>query len=115
MGSWGVFLSKDLLKLYLNDFHKNRGAKFVSFAGYNMPISYQSGIIHEHLVTRKNCSMFDVSHMGQIIIESTIKNSEILEKIIPANITNLKINKSHISISFINKLLKITAWKKEAW
>ena len=96
-------MSKDLLKLYLNDFHKNRGAKFVSFAGYNMPISYQNGIIHEHLETRKNCSMFDVSHMGQIIIESTIKNSEILEKIIPANITNLKINKSLYSFILNNR------------
>ena len=43
-------------------------AKFVPFAGYNMPINYESGIINEHIHVRTHAGLFDVSHMGQILI-----------------------------------------------
>ena len=57
-----------LNRIFLNDFHLSYGAKFSPFAGYSMPINYSQGIIKEHLHTRKNVSIFDVSHMGQILI-----------------------------------------------
>ena len=48
--------------------HINLGAKMVSFAGYNMPL-YYSSIKEEHLAVRKKAGVFDVSHMGEFIIE----------------------------------------------
>jgi len=48
--------------------HLNAGAKMVSFAGYEMPIQYPKGIIHEHNLVRNSVGMFDVSHMGEFEI-----------------------------------------------
>ena len=44
------------------------GGKIVEFAGYRMPLHYQAGILREHLHTRAAASVFDVSHMGQIVV-----------------------------------------------
>ena len=90
-------LPNSLNKIFLNDFHEINGAKFGSFAGYSMPINYSNGIIKEHLHTRKLIGVFDVSHMGQILIPSSMDNSKELEKIIPLDIINLKINNSFYS------------------
>ncbi len=51
----------------LYDRHVEAGAKIVDFAGWSMPIQYSGGIIREHLSTRKNAGLFDVSHMGRLI------------------------------------------------
>ena len=91
--------SNTLKKLFLNDLHLKYGAKFAPFSGYNMPINYKEGIIKEHLHTRKYVSLFDVSHMGQILIPVTDINSKKLEKIIPLDLYNFQNNKS--SYSFI--------------
>ena len=53
--------------LPLNDWHVARAARMVSFAGYSMPIQYE-GIIAEHRWTRESAGLFDVSHMGQLIV-----------------------------------------------
>ena len=53
----------------LYEYHKSLGAKFVPFAGYEMPVQYSSGIVNEHKSTRNSSGMFDVSHMGQLAIE----------------------------------------------
>jgi len=50
----------------LYELHRARGAKMVPFAGYEMPVQYPTGIIAEHLHTRSQAGLFDVSHMGQI-------------------------------------------------
>ena len=50
-------------KTPLYDIHVKRGAKFGPFAGYEMPLFYKSGIISEHLHTRKSAGLFDISHM----------------------------------------------------
>ena len=55
-------------KTALYNFHKNSGAKFVPFAGYEMPIQYKEGIVKEHISTRQSAGFFDVSHMGQLYI-----------------------------------------------
>ena len=54
-------------KLPLDAWHRARGARMVPFAGYEMPVQYE-GIIAEHLWTRGNAGLFDVSHMGQLLI-----------------------------------------------
>ncbi|MFW5889237.1 MAG: glycine cleavage system aminomethyltransferase GcvT, partial [Bacillota bacterium] len=56
-----------LKKTSLYDEHIKLGAKMVDFAGFNMPVTYSS-IKDEHLAVRENVGMFDVSHMGEIII-----------------------------------------------
>ena len=86
-----------LKKVFLHDFHELNHAKFVSFSGYSMPINYKLGIIKEHLHVRNSAGIFDVSHMGQILISPLDCNKKLLEKYIPLNFTNLKINKSYYS------------------
>lgn len=51
-----------------NHIHKKLKAKMVEFAGYEMPIQYPQGIIHEHMVVRQKVGVFDVSHMGEFEI-----------------------------------------------
>ena len=52
----------------LHALHISRGGKMVPFAGYDMPVQYGTGVLKEHLHTRKHAGLFDVSHMGQIAI-----------------------------------------------
>src|SRR5579863_27555 len=52
----------------LHALHLARGAKMVPFAGYDMPVQYGTGVLREHLHTRSNAGLFDVSHMGQIAL-----------------------------------------------
>ncbi len=76
---------------FLHDKHIALGAKMVDFAGWHMPVQYSS-IIEEHKTVRNNVGIFDVSHMGEIIIKG--EDAEpYLNKIVPQNIdklTNLK-------------------------
>ena len=84
-------------KTSLNKLHQAYQAKFVEFAGYQMPIQYKEGIIEEHKFTRNECGIFDVSHMGQLFIygeEDLVKD---LEKIFPLDLKNLKLNHSKYS------------------
>ena len=46
--------------------HQSLGARMVPFAGYEMPVQYPAGILAEHLHTRAQAGLFDVSHMGQL-------------------------------------------------
>ena len=84
-------------KTALYNYHKRLGAKFVPFAGYEMPVQYSSGIVEEHKITRSNAGLFDVSHMGQILIEGKEELSVELEKIIPADLKKIKLNQSKYS------------------
>ncbi|MCJ7595877.1 MAG: glycine cleavage system protein T, partial [Desulfobacterales bacterium] len=49
--------------------HLALGAKMVEFAGWEMPVFYQTGIVEEHLATRRGAGLFDISHMGRFIIK----------------------------------------------
>ena len=73
-------------KTALYDYHKSLGAKFVPFAGYEMPVQYSYGIVEEHKLTRSNAGLFDVSHMGQLSIEGNEDLAAELEKIIPTDL-----------------------------
>jgi aminomethyltransferase len=50
------------------DRHKALGARIVEFGGWDMPLHYPSGIVQEHLATRRGAGLFDVSHMGRFLI-----------------------------------------------
>ena len=84
-------------KTALYNYHKNLGAKFVPFAGYEMPIQYKDGIVKEHISTRSYAGFFDVSHMGQFFLEGDDTLTEALEKIIPADLKSLTLNHSKYS------------------
>ena len=84
-------------KTALYNFHKNLGAKFVSFAGYEMPIQYKDGIVKEHISTRQAAGFFDVSHMGQLFVSGDNSSEKNLEKIIPLDFKEIKMNQSKYS------------------
>ncbi|MDJ0942550.1 MAG: glycine cleavage system aminomethyltransferase GcvT [Kiloniellales bacterium] len=54
-----------LKRTVLHDWHVGAGAKMIDFGGWDMPVQYPSGIIQEHLATRRQAGLFDVSHMGR--------------------------------------------------
>lgn len=58
----------DLKRTGLYDLHLELGAKMVPFAGYEMPVQYPPGVMKEHIHTRENAGLFDVSHMGQVLV-----------------------------------------------
>jgi aminomethyltransferase len=78
-------------KTPLHALHVELGARMAPFAGYEMPIQYPAGILAEHLHTRKAAGLFDVSHMGQAILESSdhAAMASFLESLCPADILNL--------------------------
>ncbi len=98
MGKERISLSSDNTKsIYLENFHIKHGGKLINFSNYMMPIYYKSGIVNEHIHVRKLVGIFDVSHMGQIIIPKTKKNINSLEKYIPLSLGKLSVNKSYYS------------------
>ncbi|WP_025733771.1 glycine cleavage system aminomethyltransferase GcvT [Carnimonas nigrificans] len=77
-----------LKRTALYDLHRELGAKFVPFAGYDMPVQYPMGVKGEHLHTRAQCGLFDVSHMGQVEVRGE-QAAERLETLAPANFVGL--------------------------
>ena len=87
----------DTQKTTLYEYHKSLGAKFVLFAGYEMPVQYSTGIVEEHKLTRNKAGLFDVSHMGQLSIEGNHNLELALENIIPIDLKSIKLNQSKYS------------------
>jgi aminomethyltransferase len=71
--------------------HVELGARMAPFAGYDMPIQYPAGVLAEHLHTRKAAGLFDVSHMGQALLEGAdhAAVASFLESLCPADVLNL--------------------------
>jgi aminomethyltransferase len=78
-------------KTPLHALHIELGARMGPFAGYDMPIQYASGVLAEHLQTRKAAGLFDVSHMGQALLEGAnhATVAAFLETLVPADVLNL--------------------------
>jgi aminomethyltransferase len=57
-----------MLATRLHDWHVAHGAKMAPFAGYDMPISYPTGAVEEHLACRRSVGLFDIDHMGQLVV-----------------------------------------------
>src|SRR6186713_2279992 len=74
----------------LHALHVARGGKLVPFAGYEMPVQYPAGVLKEHLHTRSSAGLFDVSHMGQIVLRAKSGRVEdaalALERLVPQDI-----------------------------
>jgi aminomethyltransferase len=82
--------------LPLDAWHRRKGARMVPFAGYHMPIQYE-GIVIEHGWTRTQAGLFDVSHMGQLMVTGDKAAAE-LEKLLPGAIASLKPGKVRYSL-----------------
>lgn len=79
--------------------HLALGARMVPFAGYEMPVQYADGILSEHNWTRAHAGLFDVSHMGQAILQGRdhAATARALEALIPADILNLAAGRQRYS------------------
>nr|WP_094019444.1 glycine cleavage system aminomethyltransferase GcvT [Maliponia aquimaris] len=72
----------------LNALHHALGGKMVSFAGYEMPVQYKLGVLKEHLHTREQAGLFDVSHMGQVVLRGP-GVAAALERLVPVDVIGL--------------------------
>ncbi|SHJ06840.1 glycine cleavage system aminomethyltransferase GcvT [Wenxinia saemankumensis] len=79
----------ELARTPLYDLHVELGARMVPFAGWEMPVQYAPGVMKEHLHTRAEAGLFDVSHMGQVILRGP-GAAEALEALVPADIVGLR-------------------------
>ena len=84
------------LPLPLDGWHRARGGRMVPFAGYAMPVQYE-GIMAEHLWTRENAGLFDVSHMGQLLVQGP-NVAGALETLMPGDFAALAESKPKYSL-----------------
>ena len=87
----------ELKRTQLYDLHVAAGATMVDFGGWEMPIQYPSGIVAEHLYTRHVCSLFDVSHMGRLLISGP-QRVEFLQHVLSSNVLALDLNMAQYCI-----------------
>ncbi|TNC50563.1 glycine cleavage system aminomethyltransferase GcvT [Rubellimicrobium rubrum] len=81
-----------LRRLPLHDLHVGQGGRMVPFAGWEMPVHYPAGVMAEHLHTRSAASLFDVSHMGQVLLRPRNGLDHLascVEALVPADILGL--------------------------
>ncbi len=78
----------NLKSLPLRALHEELGGTFVPFAGWEMPVRYEAGVMSEHLWCREKAGLFDVSHMGQVMLP--LDAGEALEALVPMDVMGLK-------------------------
>ncbi|MCD2176904.1 glycine cleavage system aminomethyltransferase GcvT [Rhizobium sp. C1] len=83
----------DLKKTPLHALHLELGARMVPFAGHDMPVQYPAGVLKEHIHTRTAAGLFDVSHMGQVIVKAKSGDNadaaRALETLVPVDVLGL--------------------------
>ena len=91
-----------VLRTPLYETHLAHGGRMVPFAGYDLPIQYEAGVLQEHLHTRRAAGLFDVSHMGQIELRprsgDVADAAAALERLVPADIVALAGNRQRYSV-----------------
>lgn len=78
----------ELLKTPLHALHLELGARMVPFAGYSMPVQYPAGLMAEHKHTRTSAGLFDVSHMGQLLLRGP-DAAAAFETVMPVDVIGL--------------------------
>lgn len=81
----------------LYDLHVELGGKMVDFAGWAMPVNYPTGIVAEHAQCREKAVLFDVSHMGQVLLKGP-NAAKALEALVPSDIQALKPGKARYTV-----------------
>ncbi|MGR5254096.1 glycine cleavage system aminomethyltransferase GcvT [Vibrio astriarenae] len=84
--------NEELLKTPLYQAHVDAGAKMVPFAGYDMPVQYPLGVKKEHLHARDAAGLFDVSHMGQLLLRGE-GAAAFMESLVPVDVLGLEVGK----------------------
>ena len=79
----------ELKRTQLYEAHLAAGGQMVDFGGWEMPIQYPSGIVTEHLTTRSGCGIFDVSHMGRLLIEGPDRLA-FMQHVLSSNVAAVK-------------------------
>ena len=92
----GADPSHPVLALPLDGWHRAHGGRMVEFAGYHMPVQYE-GIMAEHAWTRSQAGLFDVSHMGQLVLRGA-NAAQALESLLPGAFLGLKPGKLRYSL-----------------
>ncbi|MGI8849962.1 MAG: glycine cleavage system aminomethyltransferase GcvT [Pyrinomonadaceae bacterium] len=87
---------ENLKKTPLNKVHRDLGGKMVDFGGWDMPVQYGAGVITEHLRTRNNVGLFDVSHMGEFWVEGEDAIA-FVDKLTTNDVTKLVDGQAHYS------------------
>jgi aminomethyltransferase len=87
----------ELLKTPLHALHTELGAKMVPFAGYSMPVQYPMGLMAEHAHTRTAAGLFDVSHMGQLILRGK-DAAAAFESLMPVDVMDLPVGKQRYGL-----------------
>ena len=87
---------EEILSLPLDAWHRAQGARMVPFAGYEMPIQYE-GIVAEHEWTRTSAGLFDVSHMGQLLLSGPDLDAAV-EAVLPIDLSTLKLGQQRYSL-----------------
>ena len=82
-----------LLKTPLFEEHVALGARMVPFGGWDMPVQYKDGILAEHQQTREGVTLFDISHMGEFLIEGDLVDSG-LDRIVTQKLSDLPVKSS---------------------
>lgn len=82
-----------MLRTPLHAWHEANGGRLVEFAGWSMPIQYRAGPIEEHRLVRRSAGLFDVSHMGQILVRGDGAAS-FLDRLITSRVSALELNQS---------------------
>jgi aminomethyltransferase len=109
----------DLKQTEFYDQHLAAGGKMVPFAGYLMPVQYAEGIMQEHLHCRDNAGLFDVSHMGQVLVSG--KGAALaLETLMPVDLESLRINQQTYATfttesGGISDDLIVTRWSEDSF
>ena len=81
----------------LHVLHAEASAVFTNFAGWQMPLRYPEGILHEHLHTRAHAGLFDISHMGQIALRGE-RRAQALESLTPADVVDLPVGRQRYAL-----------------
>lgn len=85
-----------MLQTALHDWHAERGARMVDFAGWHMPVQYTS-IVEEHQAVRNAAGMFDIAHMGRIIFAGP-DACTLLDKLLTNDVTKLQVGQIRYSL-----------------
>jgi aminomethyltransferase len=86
----------EMLTLPLDAWHRARGGRMVPFAGYHMPVQYE-GIVAEHVWTRTSAGLFDVSHMGQLLLSGPGLDAAV-EAVLPIDLSTLTLGQQRYSL-----------------
>lgn len=106
----------ELQRTPLHDLHLSLGAKMVPFAGWDMPVQYPMGVLNEHLHTRSHAGLFDVSHMGQLVLSGEGLDTAV-EAVLPIDLATLALGAQRYSLLLdehggVLDDLMVTRWRE---